>query len=50
LTVYLIGGLSKVPVMKIFKQAIPYMLGILVVVAIICFIPEIVMFLPNLMH
>ena len=50
LTVYLISGLSKVPAMKIFKQCIPYMLGILVVVALICFVPGIVMFLPGLMH
>lgn len=49
MVVYILSGVSKVPVMKIFKGVLPFLIGDLILVAIFCFFPQIVLFLPNMM-
>ena len=51
LTVYVVGGACKdVPLQKIFKGALPMCLPILATVILCIVFPQIVMFIPNLLH
>lgn len=47
--VFLIAGLTKVPVQKIFKECMPFTIGLLVVLVLMSMFPQIVSFLPNLL-
>ena len=49
MVVYLMGGVSGVPVAKIFKGVMPFIVALLLVVALISVFPQIVTFLPNTM-
>lgn len=49
MVVFLLAGLSKVDVRKIFKGVMPFILGLVLVVVLISVFPEIVLWLPNLM-
>jgi TRAP-type C4-dicarboxylate transport system permease large subunit len=46
--VFLIAGLTKVPLQKVFRQSIPFVVGFLVVLVLMSIFPEIVSFFPNL--
>jgi len=46
---FIASNLSGVKIEKLFVAALPYLLSSLVVLALITFIPELVMFLPNLL-
>jgi TRAP-type C4-dicarboxylate transport system permease large subunit len=49
--VYVVHGIAKdVPLEKIFKGVAPFVLALLVCVAILLAFPQIVLFLPGLMH
>jgi len=50
MNVYVIGGVAKsIPVMTIFRGALPFLISIVVVVIILVAIPQIALFLPNIM-
>ena len=49
IVVFILGGVSKIDVGKIFKGVIPFVLIELVVLLICSFIPQIVTFIPNSM-
>ena len=49
MVVFLLAGLSKVDVRKIFKGVIPFIAGLVLVVVLISIFPQIVLWLPNLM-
>lgn len=49
MVVYLLGGLTKIPVNKIFKGVMPFIIGMIIVIVLIVLFPAIVTFLPNLM-
>lgn len=49
MVVYLLGGLTKIPVNKIFKGVLPFIVGMVIVIVLMVAFPQIVTFLPNLM-
>ena len=49
MNVFIVAGISKVPVTTIFKGSWPYIIACLVVIAVICVFPVIVTFLPGIM-
>ena len=49
MVVYLLGGLSKIPINTIFKGVLPFIVGMLIVVILLIIFPSIATFLPNLM-
>lgn len=49
--VYVMGGIAKdVPLMKIFKGVLPFVIALVVAVLIVALIPAIAQFLPNLWY
>lgn len=50
LNVYVVAGVTRdVPLMGIFRGAAPFLVGIIVVIAVLTAFPQIVLFLPNQM-
>ena len=49
MVVFLLAGLSKVDVRKIFKGVIPFIIGLVLVIVLISIFPQIVLWLPGLM-
>jgi tripartite ATP-independent transporter DctM subunit len=49
LVLYVLASIAKVPVMKIAKLIMPYILVLFVVLLVVTFVPNLVMFLPNLL-
>lgn len=49
MVVYLMSGVSKVPVGKIFRGVLPFIIALLLVVVLITLFPQLVMLLPNMM-
>lgn len=49
MVVYLMAGVSQVPVGKIFRGVMPFIIALLLVVLLITLFPELVLFLPNTM-
>jgi tripartite ATP-independent transporter DctM subunit len=49
LNIFIISGITKVPVVPIFKKAIPYGLADLAVIVLICVFPQIVLWIPNML-
>ena len=49
MVVFLLGGLSKVDVARIFKGVLPFVAGLVLLILLICIFPGIVTWLPNLM-
>ena len=49
MVVYLLGGLTKIPVNRIFKGVMPFIVGMVIVIILMVIFPDIVTFLPNLM-
>lgn len=49
MVVFLLGGLSKVDVARIFKGVMPFVLGLVFLILLICIFPGIVTWLPNMM-
>ena len=49
MVVFLLAGLSKVDVRKIFKGVVPFILGLILVIVLISVFPQIVLWLPGLM-
>jgi tripartite ATP-independent transporter DctM subunit len=47
--VFLVSGLSDVPVPKLFKSVAPFIIGDLIVILLICIFPVLVTWLPSLM-
>lgn len=47
--VFILSGVSDIPVTKLFKGCLPFIITELVVVLILCFIPQIVTWLPSTM-
>jgi TRAP-type C4-dicarboxylate transport system permease large subunit len=51
LNVYVIGGIAKdVPMHTIFRGVLPFILGILLMVALLLLLPQIATFLPTLLY
>ena len=46
---YVACGVSKIDLMEISKAVIPFILASLVVLILITYIPDIILFLPNIM-
>lgn len=49
MVVYILSGVTKVPITSIFKGAMPFLIGDLLLVLVFCLWPQIVLLLPNLM-
>ena len=49
MVVYLLGGLTRIPVNKIFKGVIPFIIGMIIVIVLLVVFPGIATFLPNMM-
>ncbi|MCB2099964.1 MAG: TRAP transporter large permease [Rhodobacterales bacterium] len=49
MSLYAVASISNVPVGKLSVELIPYLLGIFVVLLIISFVPEVSLWLPNLL-
>lgn len=49
MVVFLLGGLSKVDVSKIFRGVMPFVLGLILLIVLISIFPGIVTWLPNMM-
>ncbi len=49
MNVFIIKGISGVPIQKIYKGVLPFLIADAIQVAILIMLPQIVMFLPNLM-
>ncbi|MCI8991809.1 MAG: TRAP transporter large permease [Eubacterium sp.] len=47
--VFILSGASKIPVMKLFKGCLPFIVTELVVIVILCIFPQIVTWLPSTM-
>lgn len=45
---FAVAGHAKVPIMKLGKECLPYVFGILIITVIMAYTPEIATFLPNL--
>jgi tripartite ATP-independent transporter DctM subunit len=45
---FAVSGFSKVPILTLGKECLPYIVGILIVTIIIAFVPGLATFLPNL--
>ena len=48
MAVYISSDLAKVPVMEVFRKAGPFLIPLLVTLALVTYIPEITLFIPNL--
>ena len=49
MVVYLLSGLTKIPVNKIFKGVLPFIIGMVLVIVLLVIFPDIATFLPGLM-
>jgi C4-dicarboxylate transporter DctM subunit len=49
-SMYVASGISGVPVMRVARQAVPFLFGFLIGLAIIVMIPQLVLFLPSLLR
>lgn len=47
-TMYTTTSIMKVPIEDYIKESLPFLLGVIALLAVLTFIPELVMFLPNL--
>ena len=47
--VFIVGGLSGVPVVRIFKACIPFIVGDLIVIACVAIFPALATFIPSMM-
>ncbi len=47
--VFILSGVSKIPVMKLFKGCVPFIITEVIVIIILCLIPQIVTWLPSTM-
>ena len=51
INVYVVSGIERdIPLSVIFKGALPFLLMLIVAAVILIFIPQLCLFLPNLMH
>ena len=50
MVVYLLGGLTKIPVNKIFKGVMPFIVVMVIVIVLLVIFPEMATFLPNMMN
>lgn len=48
IAVYISADLAKVSVMDVFKEAMPFIIPLFIILLLVIFIPELTMFLPNL--
>jgi len=48
LILYVTSGVTKVPIGEVLREALPYMLVLVVILFMVIFVPEISLFLPNL--
>lgn len=49
-SLYVASGISGVPVMRVARQAVPFLIAFLIGLFIIIIIPELTMWLPSLLH
>ena len=48
INLYVASGMTKIPVLKLAKQCIPFLIAFLIALLLITFVPQISMFLPSL--
>lgn len=46
---FTVSGITRVPVMHVVREALPFMAAILVVLLVVTYVPQISLFLPNLL-
>ncbi|MHB0869214.1 MAG: TRAP transporter large permease [Chloroflexota bacterium] len=46
---FTVSGITKVPVMEVVKEALPFMAAILIVLVLVTYVPAVSLFLPNLL-
>ncbi|MFA6505315.1 MAG: TRAP transporter large permease subunit, partial [Treponemataceae bacterium] len=49
MVLYVLAGVSKVPFERIAKVVFPYVITLSIVLMIITYVPDLVLFLPNLL-
>jgi TRAP-type C4-dicarboxylate transport system permease large subunit len=50
INVYVVGGISNVPLEKIFRGVLPLLCALLICAVLLLIFPQIALFLPNLMR
>ena len=46
----IVANIAKTPVMQVALECVPYIIGFLVVLALITFVPQLVLWLPDLVY
>ncbi len=50
MALFVVSDIAKVPLMAVVREVMPFVGGFLVVLALITFVPELVLFLPDLVY
>ncbi len=50
MALFIVSNIAKTPVMKVAVECVPYIIGFLVVLALITFVPQLVLWLPDLVY
>jgi tripartite ATP-independent transporter DctM subunit len=50
MAMFIVANIAKVPVMKVAVECVPYLIGFLIVLMLITFIPQLVLWLPDLVY
>jgi TRAP-type C4-dicarboxylate transport system permease large subunit len=50
MVVFIVSGLSGVPVPKLFQAVVPFIVGDLCVILLVCIFPQMATWLPSLMY
>lgn len=50
MALFIVSNIAKAPVMQVALECVPYIIGFLVVLALITFVPQLVLWLPDLVY
>jgi tripartite ATP-independent transporter DctM subunit len=50
MALFIVANIAKTPVMQVALECVPYIIGFLVVLALITFVPQLVLWLPDLVY
>jgi C4-dicarboxylate transporter DctM subunit len=50
MALFIVANIAKTPVMTVALECVPYIIGFLVVLLLITFVPQLVLWLPDLVY
>ena len=50
MALFIVSNIAKAPVMQVALECVPYIIGFLVILLLITFIPQLVLWLPDLVY